>query len=94
MYDDFVELQDEQKPPRVVGAFRVSARGQLSLPADVRRRWGLERGGPVEVVDLGHSVLLIPGEGGSLWRRIGEVLTADAYQEFVDNIDDPDLRNE
>jgi AbrB family looped-hinge helix DNA binding protein len=93
MYDERVDLQDDRvEAPRVVGAFRVSGRGQLSLPAEIRRRWGIEAGGPVEIVDLGDAVLLVPGEDGTFRRRMLEHLTPEAYQGLVDGIDDPDLR--
>jgi len=32
----------------------------MSLPAAVRHRWNLEAGGPVEVLDLGVGVLMVP----------------------------------
>ena len=37
------------------GEFLVSKSGQMSVPADVRRRWGLTDGGRVAVVDLGDA---------------------------------------
>ena len=91
MYDDLVALQDDRT--RVLGAFKVSARGQLSLPADVRRRWGIEAGGSVEIVDLGDSVMLIPGGDGALWRMIRAAIPPEAYKEITDEIgrEDPDL---
>ncbi|MGH9085676.1 MAG: AbrB/MazE/SpoVT family DNA-binding domain-containing protein, partial [Acidimicrobiales bacterium] len=36
-----------------VETFKVSASGQMSLPAAVRHRWRLDSGGKVDVVDLG-----------------------------------------
>ena len=94
MYDDLVDLQDDMTPPRIVGAFKVSSRGQLSLPADVRRRWGIEDGGHVEIADLGESLLIVPGGDGTLRRAVFGAISHEAYQEYVDGIDDPDLRNE
>ncbi len=41
--------------------YRVSSRGQFSLPASARRRWGIERGGEVELFDLGDAVVMLPG---------------------------------
>jgi AbrB family looped-hinge helix DNA binding protein len=95
-YDDLVALQDEQPGGRIVGSFKVSARGQLSLPADVRRRWGIDGGGSVEIVDLGESLLLLPGGDGALWRLIRQVLPPEEYKRIVDEIgrDEPDLANE
>jgi bifunctional DNA-binding transcriptional regulator/antitoxin component of YhaV-PrlF toxin-antitoxin module len=37
----------------------------MALPAEARRRWNLERGGTVEIADLGDSLLIVPaGRGG------------------------------
>lgn len=45
--------------------FRVSERGQMALPAEARRRWNLDKGGAVEIADLGDSLLIVPaGRGG------------------------------
>jgi AbrB family looped-hinge helix DNA binding protein len=43
-----------------ISAFRVSDRGQMSLPVEARRRWGLSEGGSVEVADLGEALLIVP----------------------------------
>lgn len=69
--------------------FRVSASGQMSLPTTVRHRWNLERGGPVEVLDLGFGVLTVPaGEAG---RLLDELLPAEAHLAATEREDDPDL---
>lgn len=70
--------------------YRVSASGQLSLPADARRRWGLADGGVVEAVDLGFGVLLLPEGAADDLRR--ELLPSpDEHARFVADLDDPDL---
>lgn len=92
-YDEPVALQDEPVQRRIAGAFRVSARGQVSLPADVRRRWGIQDGGSVEMIDLGRSVLLVPGGTGTLRRMVGEIVTPELYEELLEEIDDPDLQD-
>jgi bifunctional DNA-binding transcriptional regulator/antitoxin component of YhaV-PrlF toxin-antitoxin module len=72
-----------------VQRYVVSSSGQLSLPAEVRRRWGLVDGGPVDVIDLGFGVLTIPhGEGPAL---LGDLLSRDQHAAFVATLDDPDL---
>jgi bifunctional DNA-binding transcriptional regulator/antitoxin component of YhaV-PrlF toxin-antitoxin module len=72
-----------------VETFKVSASGQLSLPAAVRRRWKLERGGQVEVLDLGFGVLTVPtGQAG---RLLDDLLPADAHYAAVAAEDDADL---
>lgn len=69
--------------------FLVSKSGQMSVPADVRRRWGLTDGGRVLVVDLGDAVVLLPP--GARERLLGEALSAEEHRRFVANLDDPDL---
>lgn len=69
--------------------FRVSTSGQMSLPAAVRRRWSLEHGGEVDVIDLGFGVLTVPAGGSG--RLLDHVLPADAHRALVDEDDDPDL---
>ena len=70
--------------------FRVSSSGQMSLPAAARRRWGLNNGGPVNVLDLGFGVLTVPkGEGHTL---LGDLLSRDEHAAYVQSLsDDPDL---
>lgn len=74
--------------------FRVSERGQTSLPADARRRWDLIGGGSVEVTDLGDALIVLPaGRGGlrALLRRA--VDDAGGYAELARGAadDEPDL---
>jgi bifunctional DNA-binding transcriptional regulator/antitoxin component of YhaV-PrlF toxin-antitoxin module len=71
-------------------SFKVSSSGQMSLPAAVRRRWHLERGGRVEVLDLGFGVLTLPA--GYRGRLLDEVLPAEAHYAAVAAEEDPDLR--
>ena len=71
--------------------FKVSASGQLSLPAAVRRRWHLERGGAVDVVDLGFGVLTVPA--GATKRLLDSVLPADEHYRNVKKESDPDLKS-
>jgi len=72
-----------------VKRYVVSASGQMSLPAEVRHRWQLDDGGPVEVVDLGFGVLTVPlGQGERLFR---DLLSREDQASFVAGLDDPDL---
>ncbi len=68
----------------------MSSSGQMSLPAAARRRWGLDNGGPVDVLDLGFGVLTVPrGEGRQL---LNDLLGRDEHAAFVRSLaDDPDL---
>lgn len=73
-----------------VQEYLVSASGQMSLPAGARRRWHLERGGPVDVIDLGFGVLTVPRGTGR--RLLSDLVPRDHHAEFVGQLgDDPDL---
>lgn len=69
--------------------FLVSTSGQMSVPAAVRRRWGLDKGGRVTVMDLGEAVVLLPP--GARQRLIDEALPAADHLRFVSDLEDPDL---
>ena len=69
--------------------FLVSTSGQMSMPAAVRHRWGLENGGRVSVVDLGDAVILLPPGGRQ--RLLANALTAERHRQCVGDLDDPDL---
>ena len=73
-----------------VRQYLVSSSGQMSLPAAARHRWDLDGGGPVDVVDLGFAVLMLPqGEGR---RLLGDLLSRDEHAAFVRSLDDdPEL---
>lgn len=83
------ELQESGR-----ATYKVSSRGQLSLPADARRRWGLERGGKVELFDLGECVVMLPTGASSARASVAAALSADRYRRYVQGVDDPDLRDE
>jgi AbrB family looped-hinge helix DNA binding protein len=69
--------------------FLVSSSGQMSVPAAVRHRWGLDQGGRVTVVDLGDAVILLPPGGRA--GLIEAALSAEDHVAFVAGLDDPDL---
>ncbi len=69
--------------------FLVSTSGQMSVPAAVRHRWGLDNGGRVTVVDLGDAVILLPPGGRQ--QLLANALTAEQHRQFVGKLDDPDL---
>jgi bifunctional DNA-binding transcriptional regulator/antitoxin component of YhaV-PrlF toxin-antitoxin module len=70
--------------------YLVSSSGQLSLPAAARHRWNLDRGGPVDVVDLGFAVMMLPK--GQASRLLDDLLPRAAHAEFVASLEgDPDL---
>jgi len=61
----------------------------MSLPAAVRRRWSLERGGHVDLIDLGFGVLAVPA--GQAGRLLDQVLPAATHYAEVAGDDDPDV---
>lgn len=69
---------------------RVSHRGQTSLPASLRRRWGIEHGGEVGFIDLGTAALIVPGGTAAARAELHRVLR-DRYDDGLASIEDPDL---
>jgi len=82
------------EPMQRTGDVRVSQRGQMSLPAEARHRWGLDGGGEVGYLDVGEAVILIPGGVDNLRRRLFEALTEEDWSQARDGHGDPDLANE
>ena len=74
------------------GQIKISQRGQLSLPADVRRRWELHHGGSVSYLDLGEAVVLVPV--ADLQRELMEIVTEQDWQAARSGFGDPELANE
>jgi AbrB family looped-hinge helix DNA binding protein len=77
-----------------IAEFKVSDRGQMSLPAEARRRWNLEKGGTVEIADLGDALLIVPaGRGGLRALLRTAVDDAGGYAKLakVVAMDEPDL---
>ncbi len=72
---------------------KVSHRGQTSLPAALRHRWGLEHGGQVSFLDLGGAALILPGNGHTARAELHRVLT-ERYETGLTMIDDPDLADQ
>ena len=69
---------------------KVSHRGQTSLPAELRHRWGIEEGGEIGYIDLGNAALIVPGGVQEARRELRRVLR-ERYAEGLAAIDDPDL---
>lgn len=73
-----------------VQEYLVSSSGQMSLPAEVRRRWSLGGGGPVEVLDLGFGVLTVPR--GVSARLLDDLVSREEHAVFVESLSlDDDL---
>jgi bifunctional DNA-binding transcriptional regulator/antitoxin component of YhaV-PrlF toxin-antitoxin module len=76
------------------GEVRVSQRGQMSLPADARHRWGLDDGGDVSYVDVGDAVILIPDGSDALRRQLIDAVTDEEWQRARQGFGDADLVSE
>jgi bifunctional DNA-binding transcriptional regulator/antitoxin component of YhaV-PrlF toxin-antitoxin module len=72
---------------------KVSHRGQTSLPADLRHRWGIEAGGEIGFIDLGNAALVVPG-GVTVAREELRLVLRDRYASGVAAINDPDLADQ
>ncbi|MCA1694610.1 MAG: AbrB/MazE/SpoVT family DNA-binding domain-containing protein [Actinobacteria bacterium] len=69
---------------------KVSNRGQTSLPAELRHRWGIDEGGQVGIVDLGGAALVVPGGLKAARAELHRVLR-ERYDDAVTALDDPDI---
>ena len=76
------------------GDLKVSSRGQMSLPAATRRRWGLQDGGDIAYLDLGDAVILVAGRVESLRRELLESVTDEDWELARAGFGDPDLATE
>ena len=76
------------------GDLRVSARGQMSLPATARHRWGLDGGGDVAFVDLGDAVVIVPGGVEKLRRHLLESVAEADWEHARTGFGEPELANE
>jgi bifunctional DNA-binding transcriptional regulator/antitoxin component of YhaV-PrlF toxin-antitoxin module len=72
----------------------VSGSGEMTLPAEARRRWNLDDGGSVEVADLGGALLVVPAGPGGLRALVRDAIgEAGGYAELAAQVsrDEPDL---
>lgn len=72
------------------GDAKVSHRGQTSLPAELRHRWGIDGGGEVGFIDLGDAALIVPGGVSTARSELRRVLV-DRYERGVAALEDPEL---
>ena len=72
----------------------MSARGQMSLPAEARHRWGLDEGGRVGYLDIGDALLLVPGGVDKLRSEILGAVTDQDWGDARRGFGDPELANE
>lgn len=76
------------------GDLRVSARGQMSLPATARHRWRLDDGGKVGYLDIGDAIVIVPGGIERLRGALLDAVSDADWQSAQAGFGDPDLANE
>jgi hypothetical protein len=76
------------------GELRVSARGQMSLPATARHRWDLDDGGEVGYLDLGDAVVIVPGGVERLRKELLDAVSGEDWEVARAGFGDPDLASE
>jgi len=80
---------------KLITTARVSHRGQASLPATLRHRWGIEDGGEVAFVDLGDAALVLPGGISRARAELRDKLVrGGGYEAGVAALNDPDLADQ
>lgn len=73
------------------GEVKLSERGQMALPAQARHRWGLDQGGVIGWIDMGDSVLLVPG---GLQQVRDELLAHADWEGARSGFGDPELADQ
>ncbi len=76
------------------GELKVSSRGQMSLPATARHRWGLDGGGEVGYLDIGDAMIIVPGGIERLRRALFDEVSDSDWHEARAGFGDPDLANQ
>jgi len=90
-FHDFALYNDDMTN---TGDLRVSQRGQMSLPASAKHRWGLEEGGEVGYLDIGDAVILVPGGINRLRQELLEAVSQDDWDRARNGFGDSDLISE
>ena len=76
------------------GDLKVSSRGQMSLPASTRHRWGLDEGGQVGYLDIGDAVLLVPGGVDRLRAALIDAVSDAGWEAARAGFGDSELAHE
>ena len=66
----------------------------MSLPASARHRWGLDEGGEVGYLDIGDTVVLVPGGVHRLRRQLLDAVSQEDWDTARGGFGDPDLASE
>lgn len=62
---------------------KISSKGWVVIPAELRRKYGLEPGAEVQVVDYGGVLALIPAEADPVAAGAGMLAGADSLTETL-----------
>lgn len=76
------------------GDLKVSSRGQMSLPATTRHRWGLDEGGEVGYLDVGDAIVIVPGGVRRLRTALLDAVSDADWEAARAGFGDTDLANE
>lgn len=76
------------------GDLKISSRGQMSLPATARHRWGLVDGGDIGYLDVGDAVILVPGGTEELRAALLDAISEDIWESARAGFGDPDLADQ
>ncbi len=77
-----------------VGDLKISSRGQMSLPANARHRWGLDEGGTVGYLDIGEAIVIVPGGVEQLRSALLGAVSDPDWEAARAGFGDADLANE
>jgi len=66
----------------------------MSLPSSARHRWGLDDGGDVGYLDLGHAIVIVPGGTAKLRREMLSAVTEHDWDLARQGFGDDELANE
>jgi hypothetical protein len=76
------------------GRVKVSERGQMSLPAAARHRWGIDEGGELGWLDLGSALVLLPGGVEAARSALLDAVSADDWAAAGSGFGDPELADQ
>lgn len=62
---------------------KVSVKGQTVIPAELRRRYGIEPNSKVEFVDTGKEIILIPLPKGDVRKNSYGVLKGVSSKDLI-----------
>jgi bifunctional DNA-binding transcriptional regulator/antitoxin component of YhaV-PrlF toxin-antitoxin module len=88
-----VEVTAYNASVSATGNAKVSHRGQTSLPAELRHRWGIAGGGEVGFIDLGDAALIVPGGVAAARSELRRVLEH-RYDVGLASIADPEIADQ